>query len=121
MRRPRNARARCCRPWRIWSSRGAGFFQATQGNFMETETDQTARAAELVQRLRAAVGMAVVGQTAVIDQVLMALAASGHVLLEGVPGLGKTLLARALAQAMTLTHARVQFTPDLMPSDIVGF
>jgi MoxR-like ATPase len=65
--------------------------------------------------------MAVVGQKEVIDQVLIALTASGHVLLEGVPGLGKTLLVRALAQAMTLAHARVQFTPDLMPSDIVGY
>ncbi len=88
---------------------------------METENDNIARAAELLQRLRAAVGMAVVGQKDVIDQVLIALTASGHVLLEGVPGLGKTLLVRALAQAMTLTNSRVQFTPDLMPSDIVGY
>jgi MoxR-like ATPase len=88
---------------------------------MENENDNIARAAELLQRLRTAVGMAVVGQKDVIDQVLIALTASGHVLLEGVPGLGKTLLVRALAQAMTLAHARVQFTPDLMPSDIVGY
>jgi MoxR-like ATPase len=88
---------------------------------METELDHTARAAEFLQRLRTAIGMAMVGQTAVVDQVLIALAASGHVLLEGVPGLGKTLLVRALSQAMTLTHSRVQFTPDLMPSDIIGY
>lgn len=88
---------------------------------MENENDNSARAAEVLQKLRAAVGMAVVGQSEVIDQVLIALTASGHVLLEGVPGLGKTLLVRALAQAMTLAHARVQFTPDLMPSDIVGY
>ena len=61
-----------------------------------------------------------VGQAAVIDQVLIALVASGHVLIEGVPGLGKTLLVRALAQALSLAHARVQFTPDMMPSDITG-
>ena len=61
-----------------------------------------------------------VGQTAVIEQVLIALVASGHVLIEGVPGLGKTLLVRALAQALSLAHARVQFTPDMMPSDITG-
>jgi len=88
---------------------------------METEISRAARAAQLLQQLRASLGRAVVGQTGAIDQVLMALAASGHVLIEGVPGLGKTLLVRALAQAMQLAHARVQFTPDLMPSDIVGF
>ena len=61
-----------------------------------------------------------VGQSAVVEQVLVALVASGHVLIEGVPGLGKTLLVRALAQALSLAHARVQFTPDMMPSDITG-
>jgi MoxR-like ATPase len=61
-----------------------------------------------------------VGQAAVIEQVIVTLIASGHALIEGVPGLGKTLLVRALAQALSLNHARVQFTPDLMPSDITG-
>jgi MoxR-like ATPase len=88
---------------------------------MENENDNSVRAAELLQNLRTAVGLAVVGQKDVVDQVLIALTASGHVLLEGVPGLGKTLLVRALSQAMTLAHSRVQFTPDLMPSDIVGY
>ena len=88
---------------------------------MHPETDHPARAAELLQKLREAIGQAVVGQTAVIDQVLIALAASGHVLLEGVPGLGKTLLVRALSRTMALNHSRIQFTPDLMPSDIVGY
>jgi MoxR-like ATPase len=79
-----------------------------------------AQAAEKVDALRAAIHRAVVGQSAVIDQVLLALVASGHVLIEGVPGLGKTLLVRAMAQALSLAHARVQFTPDMMPSDVTG-
>ena len=84
------------------------------------ETDTVAHAAGMLDQLRAAIGHAMVGQSAVIEQVLMALVASGHVLIEGVPGLGKTLLVRSLAQALSLGHARVQFTPDMMPSDITG-
>jgi MoxR-like ATPase len=82
--------------------------------------EELIRAAEWLQTLRREVGKAVVGQKEAVDQTLVALVASGHVLIEGVPGLGKTLLARALAQAMSLRYARVQFTPDLMPSDITG-
>lgn len=71
-------------------------------------------------RLRDAVGQVIVGQRTVIDEVLVCLFAGGHVLLEGAPGLGKTLLIRTLSQAMSLEFSRIQFTPDLMPSDIVG-
>ena len=71
-------------------------------------------------RLRAEIGKAVVGQEAVLDQVLITLLAGGHALIEGVPGLGKTLLARALATCVNGVFARVQFTADLMPSDITG-
>jgi MoxR-like ATPase len=88
---------------------------------MEAENEHAARAAQALQKLRDSLGQAVVGQAEVINEVLIALVASGHVLLEGVPGLGKTLLVRALAKALRLQHARVQFTPDLMPSDILGY
>ena len=75
---------------------------------------------ERVDAIRTAVGQAFIGQTEVLDQILIALLAGGHVLIEGVPGLGKTLLVRALAQALELDHGRVQFTPDLMPGDVSG-
>jgi MoxR-like ATPase len=78
------------------------------------------RATEALQRLRGAVGQVVVGQGPVVDQTLWALLAGGHVLLEGAPGLGKTLLVRTLAQCLALRFSRIQFTPDLMPSDVLG-
>jgi MoxR-like ATPase len=84
------------------------------------DTNGPTPAADLFASLRTTIQQAMVGQADVIDQVLIALAASGHVLIEGVPGLGKTLLVRALAQALSLAQARVQFTPDMMPSDITG-
>jgi MoxR-like ATPase len=87
---------------------------------MENEGELSSRAAQLLERLRGSIGRAVVGQNAVVEQVVAALVASGHVLVEGVPGLGKTLLVRSLSIALELAHARVQFTPDMMPSDITG-
>jgi MoxR-like ATPase len=87
---------------------------------MQLNPADISRAAEVLSALREEVGKAVVGQREVVDQTLIALVASGHVLIEGVPGLGKTLLARAFAKALSLQYARVQFTPDLMPSDITG-
>src|SRR5687768_12378947 len=87
---------------------------------MQAEVSTIQRAADLLERLRVAIGQAMVGQNEVVQQVIITLVASGHALIEGVPGLGKTLLVRALAQAMSLNHARVQFTPDMMPSDITG-
>jgi MoxR-like ATPase len=70
--------------------------------------------------LRREIGRVIVGQSEVVDQTLIALFANGHVLLEGVPGLGKTLLVRTLGRVLNLPFARIQFTPDLMPSDITG-
>jgi len=78
------------------------------------------RAIEIVQRIRTEVARAVVGQQEVIEQSIIAMLAAGHVLIEGVPGLGKTLLVQALAKTFEGRFTRIQFTPDLMPSDVTG-
>ncbi len=72
------------------------------------------------ERLRSEVAKVIVGQDEIVIGTLTALIAGGHVLLEGVPGLGKTLLVRTLADALTLKFQRIQFTPDLMPADVIG-
>jgi MoxR-like ATPase len=79
-----------------------------------------ARVRDLADRVRANVGRVLVGKATVIDRVLAALLCEGHVLLEDVPGLGKTVLARALAASLAAQFARIQFTPDLLPSDVTG-
>jgi len=84
-----------------------------------TEAD-VARLVERLRDVRAEIARIIVGQEAVVEQLLIGLLAGGHCLLEGVPGLGKTLLVRVLGQALELDFRRVQFTPDLMPSDILG-
>jgi len=73
-----------------------------------------------LERVRQEIGKIIVGQQDVVQGVLVCLLAGGHVLLEGVPGLGKTTLLRTLARALNLKYSRIQFTPDLMPADIVG-
>ena len=85
-------------------------------------SDSTAASAlvEGYQKLKAALSRRIIGQENVIEQVFIAIAAGGHSLLEGVPGLAKTLLVKSLADAMHLTFRRIQFTPDLMPADITG-
>jgi MoxR-like ATPase len=82
--------------------------------------EQVRDAADRIASLRSALGSAILGQEALISQVLTALFAGGHVLLEGLPGLGKTELVKALAIATGLEARRVQFTPDLLPADITG-
>ena len=77
-------------------------------------------AQEVAARLRAELGRAIIGQQAVVQEILTVFVAGGHCLLRGVPGLAKTLLIKTLAQAVHLKFNRIQFTPDLMPSDIIG-
>lgn len=72
------------------------------------------------ERLRSEIGKVIVGQKEILDDLLLALIAGGHVLFEGVPGLGKTLTVRTLADALHLQFQRIQFTPDLMPADLTG-
>jgi MoxR-like ATPase len=85
-----------------------------------TVAAQIAAAHDVIAKLRAEVGRAVVGQEAVVDRLVIALLIRGHVLLEGVPGLAKTLLVKTLAGAIEASFHRVQFTPDLLPADITG-
>src|SRR4028118_1848144 len=75
---------------------------------------------EAVQRIRSEVAKVIVGQEAMIDLLLAAILADGHVLIEGVPGVAKTLTAKLLARCIDVPFSRIQFTPDLMPSDILG-
>ena len=85
------------------------------------ETAQAvARFAEDVTRLRMAVGQVIVGNDEVVEATLLCLFSGGHLLLEGVPGTGKTLLVRTLASALDLAFGRIQCTPDLMPADVIG-
>jgi MoxR-like ATPase len=88
-------------------------------NRQVTEAEVQSQIARLAT-LREAIAQAIVGQESVVEQLLIGLLAGGHCLLEGVPGLGKTLLVRSLGRALDLEFRRIQFTPDLMPSDILG-
>jgi MoxR-like ATPase len=78
------------------------------------------RVAEVAERVRAQVSRVIIGQEAVIEQVMAVLLADGHALIEGVPGIAKTLLVRVLGATLGLEFKRIQFTPDLMPSDVIG-
>lgn len=85
-----------------------------------TNNENIQKAADIMQRMKQAIQQVIVGQENVIDQTLIALLAAGHVLIEGVPGLGKTLLVQAIAKTCDASFNRIQFTPDLMPSDVMG-
>lgn len=87
---------------------------------MSLTDEQTSQAARLLTSMRDEIAKAVIGQSAVVEQSLLALAAGGHVLIEGVPGLGKTLLVCAIAKTFDGAFGRIQFTPDLMPADVTG-
>ena len=82
--------------------------------------EQIGKFREVYNSLREEIGKVIVGQDAIVDGTLNAIFANGHVLLEGVPGLGKTLLVRTLSQVLDLSFNRIQFTPDLMPADVLG-
>jgi MoxR-like ATPase len=86
----------------------------------DDDVKAVARLREARERLRREIGRVVVGQGAVLDQLLAALLCRGHALMVGVPGLGKTLMAKTIARSLRMTFNRIQFTPDLMPSDIIG-
>jgi MoxR-like ATPase len=85
-----------------------------------TDVDSAKYLAEACASLKKELSKVIVGQSAVIEEILIAIFAGGHCLMQGVPGLAKTLLVSSLAQAMDLSFRRIQFTPDLMPSDITG-
>jgi MoxR-like ATPase len=87
--------------------------------FMNTQ-DQIELFRQAYQALRAEIGKVIVGHSAIVEGTLTAVFGGGHVLLEGVPGLGKTLLVRTLGEALDMSFNRIQFTPDLMPADILG-
>ncbi|MEJ2678997.1 MAG: AAA family ATPase, partial [Gemmatimonadota bacterium] len=88
---------------------------------MDTKTTpETRSASELVERITREVHKRIVGQDAMIERLLVGLLTGGHVLLEGVPGLAKTLTVQSLAETIDAAFQRIQFTPDLLPADVVG-
>src|SRR3982750_1996776 len=82
--------------------------------------DRIARQGRFVDALRAEVGKVIIGQSYMLDRLLIGLLSNGHVLLEGVPGLAKTLTIKSLSEAIHAKFSRIQFTPDLLPADVIG-
>jgi MoxR-like ATPase len=105
---------------------GLSYIFTTQNSNMQTAEDikllneKINHAASFVERLRKELSKVVVGQLYMVDRLLIGLLSNGHVLLEGVPGLAKTLTIKSLAQAIQAKFSRIQFTPDLLPADVVG-
>ena len=83
-------------------------------------TNRIKQQGELVERIRAEVAKVIVGQEKLVDRLILAMATGGHILLEGVPGLAKTLSVNTLAKTLGLEFRRISFTPDLLPADVVG-
>ena len=86
----------------------------------DSQQEQVEKTADWIEKLRAEIGRVIVGQHALVDRLLVGLLANGHVLLEGVPGLAKTMSVRTLADCVQASFHRIQFTPDLLPADIIG-
>lgn len=93
--------------------------KALEKNSFENRVDLTALKAG-VEQIKSEIGKVIVGQEKMVDLILTAILADGHILLEGVPGVAKTLSAKLIAKSLAIDYARIQFTPDLMPSDVLG-
>ncbi len=91
-----------------------------QAPAVDRDVELLERTSDVMESMRVEVRKRIVGQREVIDEMLVALLANGHALLVGVPGLAKTLLVQTVADALDLDFSRIQFTPDLMPTDITG-
>jgi len=123
--RSRKRRSRAAESFRMWESpaqqpslvKGKASMSSTNSSGDLQAVEQLSRA---YQTMAAELGKIIVGQQEVVEQVLTAMFCQGHVLLVGVPGLAKTLLVRTISDVLHLSFKRIQFTPDLMPSDITG-
>src|ERR1700691_2495233 len=95
-------------------------FPAGNESLADDDLDAVRKLGEAFQSLKKQLGRVIVGQDQVIEELLIALFSRGHCILEGVPGLAKTLMISTLARCLSLSFSRIQFTPDLMPADIAG-
>lgn len=95
-------------------------FQSTEENSTNTQTDNLAKLSENVDRVKNELSKIIVGQDSLVELLIISIIADGHALIEGVPGIAKTLTAKMLAKTLDIHFSRIQFTPDLMPSDILG-